>query len=170
MSKSPDNWFQKLRRHPVFPAFVFIVFASIVKENYPFSHYAMYSNPRNRPLHFAWLADESGDPLPILWHTGLSTSKMSKILNHNRGNLEDAARKKKKDLEDPGVIDEINREAGEIVLRYMRDQSMKRQRRELVAPLKLYESAITVEGKELVERDKLIAELPAAANPGEPTE
>ena len=151
--------FQSLRKHPIFPVLAFIVLASVIKENYPFSHFSMYSNP-GKSVHLAYITDENGEPLPILYHTGLSTSKVSKTLNRERIPLEHAAIKAGKDLDSPEVVNEINSEAGGHVLEAVRALSMKRRKRELTSPIQLIEMTILVRDGQLVEDRKFMAQLP----------
>ncbi|MDC0259152.1 hypothetical protein OAK43_02855 [Verrucomicrobiales bacterium] len=151
--------FKILRKHPIFPVLAFIVLASIIKENYPFSHFSMYSNPK-KSVRLAYITDEKGEPLPILYHTGLSTSKVSKTLNRERTPLENTAKKAGRDLDASDVIDEINREAGKYVLEAVRALSMKRRKRELTGPIQLIEMTILVRDGQLVEDRKLMAQLP----------
>jgi hypothetical protein len=159
------RWIWSLRPHPVFPVLVFMLVSLIVKENFPFSHFAMYSNPTSRPLRFTYLADGEGEPLPILWHTGLSASRMTKKFNYHKGGLEKAARKEGRDDDEPEVRAEIKAEAGAEVLRFMRDQSLTRNKRELTGPLQLVEMKVSIEGDRLVETTELIAEIAAATEP-----
>jgi len=153
------RWIWSLRPHPIFPVLVFMLVSLIVRENFPFSHFAMYSNPSPRPLKFTYLADGEGEPVPILYHTGLSASRMTKKFNYHRGTLQDEAKKDGKDPDNAAVLAGIKSEAGAEVLQFMREQSLKRRKRELTDPLQLVEMTVTIEGNQLVERTAVVAEI-----------
>jgi len=50
----------------------------IVRENYPFSHFPMYSGMAPG-AHYYYLADEQGEALPVKKLFGLSASRMKKV-------------------------------------------------------------------------------------------
>jgi hypothetical protein len=80
MSDAPrqSRW-RRLVFHPVFPFLVYLALTQVIRDNYPFSHYPMYSKPNSESLSFQYLADGEGNPLPLKWHTGMTPSQLSKI-------------------------------------------------------------------------------------------
>ena len=65
--------------------------ATVLQENYPFSHYPMYGDPDSVSVYYH-LADGNGRPLPIEKLTGKSAPKLGKIL---RGHAERRAKELK---------------------------------------------------------------------------
>lgn len=158
-SDSGKGW-AVVKRHPIFPVFVFIVVSMITGEFYPFSPFSMYSNPSPKPLRFCYLADEEGKALPVLWHTGVSPASMTKKYNTHRGELEEAMEK------DPHPTlndDAIRAESGKKVLNWVRTLSQKRPNRELKQSIQLIEVAISAEESGLAETTRAVAELEAMA-------
>ena len=54
-------------------------FSLVVRENYPFSHYPMYSDPNPNRYYF-WLATPDQKPLPVQTLTGKTAAQLGKIL------------------------------------------------------------------------------------------
>lgn len=120
-----------LKRHPVFPLLVFTLLLQVAREEYPLSHYPMYSKPNRGEVRYAYLANADGKPLPLTWHTGMSPAKMSKMNGGLRLELIRAEERRSglRSADFPGhVMDEINREAAERTLQYLRDLSVRRYR------------------------------------------
>ena len=53
-------------RHPTFPLIVLVLLTQIFRDEFPFSHYPMYSKPTSRPLKWQYMADGDGKP----WQPG----------------------------------------------------------------------------------------------------
>ena len=68
-----------LKVSPLVTLAIYTVLSLVIKENYPFSHYPMYSKPSAADLHIQFLADGEGKPLPVAWHTGVTGSKVAKL-------------------------------------------------------------------------------------------
>jgi hypothetical protein len=65
-------------RTPLTALVLYCVVSVNLQENYPFSHFPMYSNPSaERPYYV--LADGSGNPLPIATLTGITCPKVGKL-------------------------------------------------------------------------------------------
>ena len=145
---------KKFLRHPVFPLVVFILACQVTGEFYPFSAFSMYSNPSSRPMRVYYLADGEGEPLPMTWHTGSSPARMTKKFNRHKGDLEDS--------KNPPPDEEIRARAGEEVLNFLRDLSLKRTKhRQLRDPITLVQLSITSQGGEIGEEHKIVARLEA---------
>ncbi|MBL9155338.1 MAG: hypothetical protein JNK37_22865 [Verrucomicrobiales bacterium] len=143
-------------RHPVVPLLAFCLLSLVAGEFYPLSPFSMYSNPSPVPLRFCYVADGEGEPLPILWHTGVSPASLTKKYGHHRGEIAEAIeRGDRAPLED----DAIRAEAGREVLTWLREISRGRPRRELTDPLQLVEIAVSAEAGGLRETSRVVAEL-----------
>ena len=120
-----EHWFRSLRRHAIFPILVYIVVSMVLKENYPFSHFPMYSKPTARPLSYSYIADGTGrggalgEPVPLLYYTGLTPSALHKSLGHYKGRYEKDESLSK---------EEIASRAGADVLEYVRERNAPRQK------------------------------------------
>ncbi len=160
-------WFHTLRCHPIFPVLVFILASKIIGECYPISPFSMYSNPTSRPLRYCYVADGSGEAIPIHFHTSISPSRITKMQRHNRSEVEEARElaMKKGEVDTPLTDAEIRRQAGLIVLNYLVERSVKKKKEEKLLTgkdLQLVEVAISVEDGKLVETPVVVAELPAS--------
>lgn len=143
-------------RHPVIPLFAFCLLSMVTGEFYPFSPFSMYSNPSPVPLRFCYVADGEGEPLPILWHTGISPASLTKKYGHHRGEIAGAIdRGERSALSD----EEIRAEAGREVLAWLREVSLGRRRRELTDPLRLVEISVSAGDGRLRETERVVAEL-----------
>lgn len=138
--------FSAFRRHPIFPAIVFVLLSSAAGEFYPLSPYSMFSNPDPRPLEYCYLTDGTGTPLPTLWHTGQSPASITKKYNRHRSQWLDES--------------DAEEKAGLEVLNWLRDLSLQRRNRELTDPIRLVEVSIDSgpDGK-LAETAEVVAEL-----------
>lgn len=130
-----------LLRHPVFPLLVYLVLAQLIRENYPFSHYPMYSQPGSDALKFQFVADGEGHPLPISWHTGVTPSQVCKM--HG-----DRKRKHSQD----------EHKAAMEVLAFLRTQNSKRKGRQLPDRIQLIETSVGIEGGGFSESNRVLAE------------
>ena len=156
--QSPSR-FRRLRKHFVFPILIYIVASMILKENYPFSHFPMYSDPSPKPLHYSYIADGTGkdgklgEPIPLLYYSGLTPSALHKSLGHHKGTFE-----KDKSLDRA----QINSRAGAEVLKYVRRRNAPRQKwgskRFLPETIQYVHVAISYGDKEFIETPKVIAE------------
>lgn len=145
-------------RHPIMPLIVFVLASKIIGEFYPFSPFSMYSNPSPVPLRFCYVTDGDEEPLPLLWHTGISPASLTKKYNTHRGEIEEALKKGERS----GLAEEdIRAEAGLIALKWVRQLSYKRPKRELTGPVKLVEVLVGTDERGLVETERAVAELGA---------
>lgn len=138
-SSQPPFW-KRLVRHAVFPLLVYLVLTQLFRDNYPFSHYPMYSKPSSADLHIQFLADGAGNPLPVAWHTGVTGSKVAKL---------HANRMKKLNNEKAAALD---------VLHFLRETNEGRRGRELPEQIQLMESTIAFTDGKLVESNRVLAE------------
>lgn len=133
--------------HPVFPLIVYLPLTQLIRENYPFSHYPMYSKPNSEALSFQFLADATGKPLPLKWHTGITPSQLSK-------RYRDA--KRKNPSEETAAVEVLGR---------VREQNHLRKGHELPERIRLMEDTIKFADGKLVESKRTIAEQTEAPPP-----
>ena len=130
----PSSWWL-----PLLPLMAYLVLTQVIRENFPFSQYPMYSRPTSRPLKFQFLADGSGNPLPVGWHTGMTPSQVGKM--HGE-------RKKDAPSEEAAALK---------VLEFLRAQNAKRKGRELPARIQLVETSIGFDHSQFAETNRVLA-------------
>ncbi len=159
--KSRFAWFQPLRRHAIFPVLVFIVASEIIRENYPFSHFPMYARPSSGTLTYCYVTDGDRNPVPLMWHTGITPARTSKMLGFRVQEVEEDERRRKKEDDGPPRTDaQIRAEAGAEVLKYLRHMNSKREKRPLPEKIKLVEVTVGYGDGGFTERPEAIAESP----------
>lgn len=158
------GWFHRLRKHPIFPLLCLIPLTQAVRDEYPISHYPMYSQPTSRELRFQYVTGADDQPLPITWHTGITPSQVGKQYSRFKANLIKAEEKKTgQDLEDlTGELEtRIKDEAGTRTLKFLRDLSLQRNSdRHLAGAIKLYEVTLGFGDGHFTESQKVVAQLP----------
>lgn len=81
----PENsipWWKKLYQLiPLKVMLVLVIWCTLVKEHYPFSHFPMYSKFKTT-TYYVYLADKDNKPIPMLKVTGMLTSLLKKINDH----------------------------------------------------------------------------------------
>lgn len=147
MSQTPakSRW-RRFVCHPIFPLIVYLPVTQLIRDNYPFSHYPMYSKPNSEALSFQYLADAEGKPLPIKWHTGITPSQLSK-------RYRDA--KRKNPTEESAALDVLGR---------VREQNHQRKGHELPEHIRLMEDTLRFSEGKLVEDKRMLAEQMEAAS------
>ena len=131
---------KRLMQHAVFPLLVYVALTQVFRENYPFSHYPMYSRPNSESVQIQFLADGDNKPLPVAWHTGVTSSKVAKL---------HANRMKKHHDEKAAAID---------VLHFLRETNAGRRGRELPERIRLVETTITLDNGRVVETQRVLVE------------
>lgn len=160
LKQEPSRW-QKLLRHPVFPLLCFVLLAQIIRDNYPFSHYPMYANPSDKPLPFQFLTDAKGNPLPVVWHTGITPSRVVKKFGTRRLELYEAEEKlARREKREPKPEDYFKEQAGRETLEFLRKQSHGRpQRKHLPEDILLMETIISYENGHIQEVTDVVGRL-----------
>jgi hypothetical protein len=122
-----------------------------LQENYPFSHFPMYSNPSpERPYYI--IADGSGKPLPIAALTGVTCPKVGKIY---RTECQDVADKLK--LNKDKLPQEHRQAIGEKMFAYFRREAAGRKQA-MPEKLQLVRVEISYQNGKIVETPEIIAE------------
>jgi len=150
------------RMIPLKTALAVVAVCFAVRENFPFSHFPMYSSFSDYS-YYVYIADARDEPVPIQSLSGHKTSALKKIYD---GQLADERAR----LEEAGVTvdgfrfmtDVQRRPAGEYTLRWIYDNAKRERKAELDAlrPLRLYQVHLRYEDGETVEEKALIAEVP----------
>ena len=137
----------------------------IAKENFPFSHYPMYSNFEDQ-TYYVWLADGDDQPIPAQKVTYLRLGRIKKI--YNGGLLEVREQIGKEIGKKPRKRDLTiaqRRAPGDETLRWIYDNSRPEAQEVLrdSCPLRLYQVDVRIEGNKVVEDPKeLVGELDSA--------
>lgn len=138
-----------LKMSPIGALLIYTFLSLELKENYPFSHYPMYSNPSDE-RHYYLITDGSGQPIPIQTLTGVTCPKIGKIF---RKKAEELAKKhdvKAKDLSPEGV-----QEVCDEMFAQLRQEAEGRQQT-LPDRLQLKKSFISYQDSKVVENVELI--------------
>ncbi len=156
-------------RHPLTPLLVLGLALQLVREEYPFTHYPMYSRPAAEPNGYYYITDAGGDPLPVTWHTGMTPSRVGKQFLTIRLDFIRAEERRSgtsgRDFS-KAVIAEFDERAGIEVLHYLREMSLQRSRnpeRHLTGGLQLVEGRLRRGRQGLEETERVIATLEAEA-------
>lgn len=149
--------------HPIFPLVCLIPLTQAVRDEYPISHYPMYSQPTSRELRFQYVAGEDDKPLPITWHTGITPSQVGKQYSRFKAILiKDEEKRTGRDFDElSGELEtKIKDIAGTKTLAFLRDRSLTRTNRHLAQGIKLYEVTLGFGDGEFTESQKVVAQLP----------
>jgi hypothetical protein len=161
----PAHWFRRFMRHPIFPLVCLIPLTQIVRDEYPISHYPMYSQPTTRELRYQFVAGADDKPLPIIPHTGITPSQVGKKYSRHKAILIAAEEKRtgQKLDELTGDLEQtIKRAAGIETLEFLRKLSLDRKpAQHLVQTIKLYEVTLGFGDGHFTESQKIVAELPS---------
>ena len=134
----------------------------VVKENFPFTHYPMYSNFEDQ-TYYVWLGDKDGNPIPAQKVTYNRLGRIKKIYNSGLQEVRDQLGKetgkkpRKRDL----TLDQ-RRPPGDQALRWIYANSRPAAQKVLSesAPLRLYQVDVRIEGNQVVEDPaELVGEL-----------
>jgi hypothetical protein len=131
---------RRLVRHPIFPLMVLVTITQFTRDQFPFSHYPMYSMPTSRPLKWQYMADGEGKPLAHVYHTGISPSQVGKMFG---GYKHDFATEEEAALE---------------VLKYLRQKNTQRPKRPLPERIQLIETKVGFGDGHFIETNTVVAE------------
>jgi hypothetical protein len=116
---STTPWFRLVLHTPLTTLAIFVIVSLLLRENYPFSHFPMYSSPTARRSYYI-VTDSGGQPLPISTLTGVTPPKIGKM--HRRKSQE----------RDPGPgsagedSSGANKEIGREICEMLRQQATRR--------------------------------------------
>jgi len=150
------------RMIPLKTALFLIAVCFAVRENFPFSHFPMYSSFSDYS-YYVYFTDAQDEPVPILDLSGHKTSGLKKIydkrLEKDRDKLEKAG------VEIAGfrfMTREQREPAAKYTLQWIYDNTKENRKAALDArrPLRLYHMHLRYEEGKTVEEREFIAELP----------
>ena len=149
---------------PISVAIGLTIVCLAVKENFPFTHYPMYSNFEDQ-TYYVWLAGGDGAPIPVEKLTYNRLGRIKKIYNSGLQEVRDeigrAEGKKPRKRE---LTLTQRRGPGDETLRWIYQNSRPAAQQSLLdaAPLRLYQVDVRIEGNRVVEDPrKLVGELSA---------
>ena len=160
------SWFARLRRHPIFPLLLLIPITQIVRDNFPISHYPMYSRPSPTDISFFFVSGPDAKPLPVKIESGISVSQVGKKYRYHKLELIRAEEKKGRLYEQmtPENLTEIESKAAIETLEFVRTQSLKRRPgSDLTGELRLMQVKLLFMGKDYGEENKILATLSPAS-------
>ena len=147
---------------PVSIAVAFTAICLVVKENFPFSHYPMYSNFEDE-TYYVWLADSEGEPIAAQNVTYMRLGKIKKV--YNTGLLavrEEIGKELGKKPRKRDLTIEQRRGPGVDTLRWIYENSHPEAQRVLrdASPIRLYQVDVRMDGNRIVEDPpELVGEL-----------
>lgn len=130
---------------------VFCAVSLVIKENYPFSNYPMYSDP-DPYAQVYFLADHEGKPLPLYEMAFVTSPNLGKILRKRQQERAKALKISVKDLsaEDQAAI-------GKELVSYLRSQSAYLTKSDkLPKAVQIMKTTIQFENGEVVERPEVV--------------
>jgi hypothetical protein len=141
--------YRLLLHTPLTTLAMFVTISLILKENYPFSHFPMYSSP-TAPRSYYMVTDALGQPLPIATLTGVTPPKIGKM--HWRKSQEREAV-----AGQLGGPDSASREAavGREICELLRQQAVRRGQT-LPEGVQLYRVEIRYEDGKIKETKRLV--------------
>lgn len=147
---------------PISVAIGVTIVCLVVKENYPFSHYPMYSNFEDQ-TYYVWLADHEGEPIAAQKTTYHRLGKIKKIYNEGLQDVRDEVGKKlgKKPRKRDLTVGQ-RRAPGDKTLHWIYDNSRPAAQKILreSAPLRLYQVDVRLVDNQVVEDPpELVGEL-----------
>ncbi len=113
-------WYRLVLHTPLTTLAIFVAVSLIFKENYPFSHFPMYSSP-TAPRAYYMVTDAEGRPLPISTLTGVTLPKIGKMHWRKSQEHESIVRETGKD-DTAGRDEDIGRE----ICTMLRQQAARR--------------------------------------------
>lgn len=143
-----------LKISPITTLALYTIFSLILKENYPFSNYPMYSNPSPERPYYT-VADGNGQALPIQTKTGITCPKIGKIY---RKKAEELA--KKLDIRAVDLKPDQVQIIGMEIFAQLRHEAEK-LKQPMPGRLQLVKTYISYENGKVVETPNVIAQEPA---------
>lgn len=139
------------RTSPVTSLLIFCVLSLVLKENYPFSNFPMYTNPSPESSYFS-ITDGEGNDLPIARLTGVTCPKVGKIFKKKAAESQKKQRVKPADLSA-----EVTQAIGAEIFQYLRESALA-LRTDLPAKLQLRHTRIAYEDGRIRETPQILAQ------------
>jgi hypothetical protein len=145
----PAVWFW-LMRTPLTVLALYCLISLMLEENYPFSHYPMYSNPSAGRSYYMIADADTGNPLPIADLTGITCPKIGKIWRTKIAET-------KKDKVKPGLDEKAGNQAvGLSIFEQLRGYAKERNQ-VLPARLQVSRVEISYSNDKVVETPEILA-------------
>lgn len=135
---------------------IYTILSLVIKENYPFSNYPMYSNPSPERPYYT-IADGDGKPLPIQTKTGITCPKIGKIYRKKAEELGEKLDVNAKELK-PEQVQAIGME----IFTQLRTEAAK-LKQPMPERLQLVRTYISYKDGKVIETPNVIAQEPAPA-------
>jgi hypothetical protein len=139
-----------LKVTPLVALAIFTALSLVIKENYPFSNYPMYSNPSPERNYFM-ITDGEGKPIPVATLTGITCPKIGKIFRKRSDEMADKLKLKR-----TALPQEMVQAVGMSIFQQLRKEAAG-MNKELPPKLQLMRTDITFEDGKIVELPHLIA-------------
>jgi hypothetical protein len=154
---------RRLSRHAIFPVLLYLPLSQMVRDQYPISHFPMYSNPTEKPLKIHRLTNGQGELLPVLTRAGVTPSHMSKMWgSYLKKLLEKEAKQAKAEGREVRSEETFFEPAAVEVLEVLRQQSLKRTKnKHLREEIQLRETQVGFGDGRFIETDSVLGRLPA---------
>ncbi len=136
---------------PLTALLIYCAISLLLEENYPFSHYPMYSNPGSDRSYYI-VADADGQPIPIADLTGITCPKVGKMYRKKAGEL--ASRLK---LDRGSLPTEQQQKVGEEIFAQLRLYA-KQLNKSLPDKLVLQKVDINLRDGKITENPKVLAQ------------
>ena len=150
------------RMLPLKTALLVIAVCFVVRENFPFSHFPMYSSFSDYS-YYIYFTDGKGEPVPILDLSGHKTSGLKKIYDKRLEKDREKMEKEGVAIEGFRFMTREQREpAAKYTLQWIYDNTKENRKAALGArrPLRLHHMHLRYEAGKTVEESEFIAELP----------
>lgn len=150
-SSWPHQFLRFALHTPLTALLLFCVVSRSLEENYPFSHYPMYSDPSDTRPYFS-VTDGQGNPIPIATKTGVTAPKIGKIY---RKKADD--RGKKLGVDDKKLPHAEVQAIGMEMFHYLREEAAERKQT-MPDKLQLRRTEISYENGQIVETSEIFAQ------------
>ena len=151
-----------LKAIPV-PAFILTTILCLaLRENYPFSHFPMYSRMSGNTF-YVYVTDQNDEPVPIHTLTSIRTGRLKKIYNSRLYLMRDKLEAEGKFAGFQNLTIEERREAGEYTLSHILERCPpgRKARLDALRPLHFHHVRVKVTSDKAIERtDDTIAKVP----------
>ncbi len=153
----PPSRLRRFFKNPLSPLAVFIAVSLILKENYPLSHYPMYSGIVKK-THYFYVADGDDNPIPTRENFGKSASAIKKMYGAHLGDIAKAKDTRPYKL---GWDEQV--EAGSDLLDHLRERGEQRSfwKRNRPEKIRLIRVDISRDGSGIVREKRLVVEAPS---------
>ncbi|NNE91969.1 MAG: hypothetical protein HKN23_10010 [Verrucomicrobiales bacterium] len=161
---------RSLARHPLFVMWAFVAFSLLVKENYPFSHFPMYSHVAPE-THYFYLTDGEGNNLGTKTNFGMAASNLKKKYHSYLTALAEQREKEAGHRIKASELPASDQETcGQKLFDYILERGEHRGKWTRNKPdiIRLRRADIQRKGSELIETNRLIAERKLTGSPQNP--